>query len=74
MFRCERCGSSFSATRAARTEHCPRCLGRDGVESPLGFSMFERSALQRAGLRPRQAIEPTGASAGTESPAGIHAA
>jgi len=74
MFRCERCGSSFSATRAARTEHCPRCLGRDGVESPLSFSMFERSALQRAGLSPRRAIRPPEAGAGAESPASISAA
>jgi hypothetical protein len=73
MFRCERCGSSFSATRAARTEHCPRCLGRDGVESPLSFSMFERSALERAGLSPRQPIGPTNASAGAESSATIRA-
>ncbi|MDX6590619.1 MAG: hypothetical protein QOI84_1893 [Solirubrobacterales bacterium] len=74
MFRCERCGSSFSATRAARTEHCPRCLGRDDVESPLNFSMFERSALERAGLSPRQPIRPAEARAGAESPASIDAA
>jgi hypothetical protein len=39
MFRCERCGSGFSPARV-RTENCPRCLGRDGVESPLTFRLL----------------------------------
>ena len=41
MFMCDRCGSSFSASRAAAIEHCPRCQARDQVEAPLSFKMFD---------------------------------
>jgi hypothetical protein len=41
MFRCERCGSSYSAMHAAAIESCPRCRIRDGIESPLSFSPLE---------------------------------
>jgi hypothetical protein len=45
MFSCERCGSKFHSTRAAAIEHCPRCLLKDDVSSPLLFAPFE--AMQR---------------------------
>lgn len=44
MFHCERCKSSFNPSVAATAFSCPRCRGRDGVESPLHFRLFEASA------------------------------
>ena len=41
MFRCERCGSRFSAMHAATIENCPRCLIRDRVSSRLSFKAFQ---------------------------------
>jgi hypothetical protein len=41
MFKCERCGSSYSASRAAAVENCPRCRARDRVSAPLRFKMFD---------------------------------
>ncbi len=40
MFRCERCGSSYSATHAVTLENCPRCQVRDKVSEPLAFKAF----------------------------------
>jgi len=45
MFHCERCRSSFNATVAAAAFNCPRCRGRDGIEAPLRFKLFEPSAM-----------------------------
>ncbi len=41
MFRCERCGSSYSARHAMAIENCPRCQVREQVTSPLAFKPFE---------------------------------
>jgi predicted nucleic acid-binding Zn-ribbon protein len=35
MFKCERCGSSYSALHAAALDHCPRCQIRDRTAVPL---------------------------------------
>jgi hypothetical protein len=40
MFRCEKCGSSYSAMHAVAIENCPRCQVRDQVTSPLVFKPF----------------------------------
>jgi phage FluMu protein Com len=40
MFRCEKCGSSYSAMHAVAIENCPRCQMRDQVTSPLVFKPF----------------------------------
>lgn len=40
MFQCEKCGSRYSAMRAATIENCPRCLARDKTVSPLTFKAF----------------------------------
>lgn len=55
MFYCERCGSRFNETVAAASSNCPRCREADGVESPLRFRLFSRSALRVAGIEPRSA-------------------
>jgi len=55
MFYCERCGSRFNETVAAASSNCPRCREADGVESPLRFRLFSRSALRVAGIEPKPA-------------------
>jgi DNA-directed RNA polymerase subunit RPC12/RpoP len=42
MFRCERCGSRYSAMHAAAMENCPRCMVRDRTASPLTFKAFQQ--------------------------------
>ena len=42
MFRCERCGSRYSALHAATMENCPRCMVRDRTASPLTFKAFQQ--------------------------------
>jgi predicted nucleic acid-binding Zn-ribbon protein len=49
MFRCERCGSSYSSAHAVGIENCPRCLLRDRAVAPLSFKVFD---LPRAKGRP----------------------
>lgn len=41
MFRCERCGSSYSAMHAMAIENCPRCQAKDQVTSQLVFKPFD---------------------------------
>lgn len=41
MFKCEECGSSYSAIHAMAIENCPRCQVRDQVTSRLVFQPFE---------------------------------
>ncbi len=40
MFKCERCGSRYSALHTA-TENCPRCGIRDRISAPLTMSRIE---------------------------------
>jgi predicted nucleic acid-binding Zn-ribbon protein len=51
MFRCERCGSSYSAMHAVAIENCPRCQVRDQVTSRLAFKPFEFTEGTRPKLR-----------------------
>jgi len=41
VFRCEKCGSSYSAMHAVAMENCPRCLVREQIAVPLTFKVFE---------------------------------
>ena len=59
MFSCERCGSRFHSTRAAAIEHCPRCLLRDDVSSPLLFAPFDRSESSQSPPRDRDVVRST---------------
>jgi len=54
MFNCERCGSKFHSTHAVAFEHCPRCLLKDNVSSPLLFAPFDRSETGASSLRDLQ--------------------
>jgi late competence protein required for DNA uptake (superfamily II DNA/RNA helicase) len=40
MFKCERCGSGYSANHVG-VENCPRCLLLDRVQAPLTFKVFK---------------------------------
>lgn len=39
MFRCDNCGSGYSAQAASSWTCCPRCLARDRVQVPLTFEL-----------------------------------
>jgi hypothetical protein len=52
MYRCERCGTSFSRRRPV-VESCPHCLARDGIRVALTFTLFESDGRgARAGFQP----------------------
>jgi len=60
MFKCERCGSRYSAMHAATMENCPRCMVRDRTASRLTFKAFQQ-------LPDRSEAEGEGESARSES-------
>jgi hypothetical protein len=39
MFRCDNCGSGYSAQAASSWTSCPRCLARDKTLVPLTFEL-----------------------------------
>jgi hypothetical protein len=39
MFRCDNCGSGYSAQAASSWTSCPRCLAKDKVQVPLIFEL-----------------------------------
>jgi DNA-directed RNA polymerase subunit RPC12/RpoP len=39
MFRCENCGSGYSAQAASSWTACPRCLAKEKVQFPLTFEL-----------------------------------
>jgi hypothetical protein len=39
MFRCDNCGSGYSAQAASSWTSCPRCLAKDKVQVPLTFEL-----------------------------------
>lgn len=39
MFRCDNCGSGYSAQAASSWTSCPRCLAKDKVQVPLVFEL-----------------------------------
>ena len=68
MFHCERCKSSFNPSAAAAALNCPRCKGRDGVEVPLHFRLFEAAALRAANSEARVVKVNDEASAAADGP------
>ena len=55
MFKCERCGSGYSANHVG-VENCPRCLLLDRVQTPLTFKMFEVRAPERKAPQAQAAV------------------
>lgn len=39
MFRCDNCGSGYSAQAASSWTSCPRCLAKDKIQVPLTFEL-----------------------------------
>jgi hypothetical protein len=39
MFRCDNCGSGYSAQAASSWTSCPRCLAKDRIQVPLSFEL-----------------------------------
>jgi len=39
MFRCDNCGSGYSAQTASSWTSCPRCLAKEKVRAPLTFEL-----------------------------------
>lgn len=39
MFRCDNCGSGYSAQAASSWTSCPRCLAKDKIQVPLAFEL-----------------------------------
>lgn len=39
MFRCDNCGSGYSAQAASAWASCPRCLAREKIQVPLTFEL-----------------------------------
>jgi hypothetical protein len=53
MFRCDNCGSGYSAQAASSWTSCPRCLAKERIQVPLTFELgWQR---QRAEVQPPQA-------------------
>lgn len=39
MFRCDNCGSGYSAQAASSWTSCPRCLAKEKIQAPLTFEL-----------------------------------
>lgn len=64
MFRCDNCGSGYSAQAAASWTSCPRCLAKSKVQVPLTFELgWQR---REANARPAEGM--------AKAPAGSQAA
>jgi DNA-directed RNA polymerase subunit RPC12/RpoP len=47
MFRCDNCGSGYSAQAASSWTSCPRCLAKDKLLVPLTFELgWQRQQLK----------------------------
>jgi hypothetical protein len=55
MFRCDNCGSGYSAQAASAWTSCPRCLAKEKVQIPLTFEL----GWQRQGGQPQMATAPS---------------
>ena len=58
MFRCKRCGSSFSPIRAAVLEYCPRCRARHGTLVPLITKRVDDPPKREGGKQHGHAARP----------------
>jgi hypothetical protein len=47
MFRCDNCGSGYSAQAASSWTSCPRCLAKDKVQAPLVFELGWKRPQER---------------------------
>ena len=59
MFRCDNCGSGYSAQAASSWTSCPRCLAKERVQVPLAFEL----GWQRQETKAQAAPAPTASEA-----------
>ena len=53
MFRCDNCGSGYSAQAVGSWTCCPRCMAKDRVQVPLTFELgWRRQAEKEAPVPP----------------------
>jgi hypothetical protein len=56
MFRCDNCGSGFSAQAASSWTSCPRCLAKEKIQVPLTFELgWQRQQTPARMTAPSQA-------------------
>lgn len=53
MFRCDNCGSGYSAQAASSWTSCPRCLAKEKIQVPLTFEL----GWQRQGSKAQVSAE-----------------
>lgn len=61
MFRCDNCGSGYSAQAASSWTSCPRCLAKEKIQVPLTFELgWQRQDMhgEVAGTAPKAAAAP----------------
>jgi hypothetical protein len=59
MFRCDNCGSGYSAQVAGSWTCCPRCMAKERVQVPLTFELgWQRSAEKSESTVPPEADAP----------------
>lgn len=56
MFRCDNCGSGYSAQAASSWMSCPRCLAKEKIQVPLAFEL----GWQRQESRSCEAVAGSG--------------
>jgi hypothetical protein len=65
MFRCDNCGSGYSAQAAFSWTSCPRCLAKERIQVPLAFEL----GWQRQQVQVDTAATPTAASGAAQAAA-----
>jgi hypothetical protein len=60
MFRCDNCGSGYSAQAASSWTSCPRCLAKEEIQVPLTFELGwqRQEAKAQASMEAAKAAEP----------------
>ena len=59
MFRCERCGTGFSANQVDVSDDCTRCKSKGRTSAPLVFAPFQGRHRQgvRAAIEARVSLD-----------------
>lgn len=58
MFRCDNCGSGYSAQAASSWTACPRCLAKEKVQVPLTFELgWQRQERKARRIAPADEVE-----------------
>lgn len=55
MFRCDNCGSGYSAQAASSWTSCPRCLAKEKIQAPLIFELgWKRPSVESPTVLPTE--------------------